>query len=153
MRVFTDCSLCDQDYFSTELTFVDYVRDRKQAQVHMMITQMYTGSGGTEYTLTFIGQLEFDGVNGTLTYIANKTDTLEMTRKAMLKVLKTGLVRYVIHTPLAEYLSVAYNKPTAAAKVVDNWDYWVFGFNFNGWLNGKSETSIPLSTAGLLQPE
>ncbi len=139
LKVFIDCSLCDQDYFHTELTFVNYVRDRKQAHVHVMITQMYTGSGGTEYTLTFIGQLEFDGVNDTLKYNANKTDTQDMTRKGMLKVLKTGLVRYVIHTPLAEYFSVAYNKPTSAAKVTDKWDYWVFSFNFNSWLNGESQ--------------
>jgi hypothetical protein len=139
LKVFIDCSLCDQDYFRTELTFVNYVRDRKQAHVHVMITQMYTGSGGTEYTLTFIGQLEFDGVNDTLKYNANKTDTQDMTRKGMLKVLKTGLVRYVIHTPLAEYFSVAYNKPTAAAKVADQWDYWVFSANLSSWFNGESQ--------------
>jgi len=139
LKVFIDCSGCDQDYFRTELTFVNHVRDRKQAHVHVMITQMYTGSGGTEYTMTFIGQLEFDGVNDTLKYNANKTDTQDMTRKGMLKVLKTGLFRYVIHTPLAEYFSVAYDKPTSGAKVVDKWDYWVFSFNFNSWLNGESQ--------------
>jgi hypothetical protein len=139
LKIFVDCSLCDQDYFRTELTFVNYVRDRKQAHVHVMITQMYTGSGGTEYTLTFIGQLEFEGVNDTLKYNANKTDTQDMTRKGMAKVLKTGLFRYVIHTPLADFFSVAYNKPAAAAKVVDKWDYWVFSFNFNSWLNGESQ--------------
>ena len=139
LKVFIDCSLCDQDYFRTELTYVNYVRDRKQAHVHIMITQMYTGSGGTEYTLTFIGQLEFDGVNDTLKYNANKTDTQDMTRKGMLKVLKTGLFRYVIHTPLADFFSVAYNKPSSSAKVVDKWDYWVFSFNFNSWLNGESQ--------------
>ena len=139
VKVFIDCSLCDQDYFRTELTFVNYVRDRKQAQVHILITQMYTGSGGTEYTLTFIGQLEFEGINDTLKYNANKSDTQDMTRKGMLKVIKAGLFRYVIHTPLADYFSVAYNKPTSAAKVVDKWDYWVFSFNFNSFLNGESQ--------------
>ena len=139
LKVFIDCSLCDQDYFRTELTFVNYVRDRKQAHVHVMITQMYTGSGGTEYTLTFIGQLEFDGINDTLRYNANKTDTQDMTRKGMLKVLKTGLFRYVIHTPLADFFSVTYNKPSSSSKVADKWDYWVFSFNFNSWLNGESQ--------------
>ncbi len=138
-KVFIDCSLCDQDYIRTEIPFVNYVRDRKQAHVHVLITQMYTGSGGTEHTLTLIGQLEFEGVDDTLKYVANKTDTQDMTRKGLVRVLKTGLVRYVIHTPLADYFSIAYNKPTAAAKVVDKWDYWVFSFNFNSWLNGESQ--------------
>ena len=91
--------------------------------MQVTIEQMYAGSG-TEYTLT---------------HSANKTDTLDMTRKGTLKVLKTGLVRYVIHTPLAEYLSVVYNNPTVAAKVVDNWDCWFFSDNFSSWLNGESE--------------
>jgi hypothetical protein len=139
LKIFVDCSLCDVDYFRTELTYVNFVRDRKQAHVHILMTQMYTGSGGTEYSLTFIGQQEFDGVNDTLKYNANKTDTQDMTRKGMLKVLKTGLVRYVNHTPLGEYLTIAYNKPTAAAKVADQWDYWVINANLSSWFNGESQ--------------
>ena len=49
-RVFIDCISCDMDYFRTEITFVNYVRDRKDAQVHVLITTQSTGSGGTEYT-------------------------------------------------------------------------------------------------------
>jgi len=138
-KVYIDCSLCDQDYIRTEISFINYVRDRKQADVHVMITQMYTGSGGTEYTLTLLGQNAFDGVNDTLKYNANKTDTPDMNRKGLVKVLKTGLVRYVIHTPLADYFSVSYNKPAAGANVVDKWDYWVFTTNLNSWFNGESQ--------------
>jgi hypothetical protein len=122
-KIFIDCGTCDQDYIRTEIPFVNYVRDRKQADVHVMITEMYTGSGGTEYTLTLMGQLRFDGVNDTLKYNANKSDTQDMTRKGLVGVLRKGLVRYVIHSPLAEYLNVAYTKPTAASKAVDEWDY------------------------------
>jgi hypothetical protein len=140
-RIFVDCSLCDLDYIKTEISYVNYVRDRKQAHVHVMITSMYTGSGGTEYTLTLIGQLQFEGVNDTLKYNANKTDTQDMIRKGLVKVLRIGLVRYIIHTPLAEYFSVAYNRPTAAAGVVDKWNYWVFNLSLNSWLNGESQYS------------
>jgi hypothetical protein len=138
-RMYIDCELCDQDYIRTEIGFVNYVRDRKQADVHLMITQMYTGGGGTEYTLTLLGQLGFDGVNDTLKYNANKTDTQDMIRKGLVGVLKKGLVRYVIHSPLAEYLSVAYAKPTAASQVFDKWNYWVFSTSFNSWFNGESQ--------------
>ena len=138
-KVYIDCSMCDQDYIRTEIPFVNYVRDRKEAQVHVMLTQMYTGSGGTEYTITFIGQLEFEGTNDTLKYNANKSDTQDMTRKGMVKVMKMGLVRYVIHTPLAEHFTVAYNKPTSGAKVVDKWDYWVVSTNLSSWFNGESQ--------------
>jgi hypothetical protein len=137
--VFIDCSACDLDYFKTEVSYVNYVRDRKQADVHVLITSMYTGGGGTEYTLTLIGQLRFEGVHDTLKYNANKTDTPDMTRKGLVKTLKMGLVRYVIHTPMAEHLAISYSKPTAAAAIVDQWNYWVFNVSLNGWLNGESQ--------------
>jgi len=40
VKVFLDCVnvSCDFDFFRTEITFVDYVRDRKQADVHLLIT-------------------------------------------------------------------------------------------------------------------
>jgi hypothetical protein len=138
-KVFIDCSSCDLDYIKTEISYVNYVRDRKQADVHVLITSMYTGGGGTEYTLTLMGQLRFEGVSDTLKYNANKTDTPDMTRKGLVKTLKMGLVRYVIHTPLAEHFSVTYNKPTAAAAVMDKWNYWVFTVSLSSWLNGESQ--------------
>jgi len=138
-KMYIDCGTCDQDFIRTEITFVNHVRDRKQADVHVMITEMYTGSGGTEYTLTLIGQQGFGGVNDTLRYNANKSDTQDMTRKGLVALLKKGLVRYVIHSPLAENLSIVYTSPTAGSKVVDQWDYWVFSTNLSSWFNGESQ--------------
>ncbi len=40
LKVYIDCDLCDLsdfDYIRTEITFVNYVRDRKEAQVHVLI--------------------------------------------------------------------------------------------------------------------
>lgn len=108
LKIFIDCGYCDQDYIRTEITFVNYVRDRKQAQVHILITTQYTGGGGTEYTLTLIGQLDFDGMDDTLKYVTNKTDTQDMIRKGLVHVLKAGLLRYAMRTPLADYFNVAY---------------------------------------------
>ena len=31
LKVFLDCNYCDMDYLRTELTFIDYVRDRMEA--------------------------------------------------------------------------------------------------------------------------
>ena len=54
LRVFLDCGRCDQDFMRTEITFVDFVRDRHDAQVHVLVTMQATG-GGTEYSMAFIG--------------------------------------------------------------------------------------------------
>jgi hypothetical protein len=55
LKVFLDCDWCDEQYFRTEVTFIDYMRDRKDADVHVLVTTQGTGGGGTEYTLKFIG--------------------------------------------------------------------------------------------------
>ena len=47
-KVFLDCSSCDIQHIKTEITLVNYVRDRKEAQVHILITTQSTGSGGRE---------------------------------------------------------------------------------------------------------
>ena len=39
LRVFLDCGRdCDRDYLRREITFIDYVRDRRDAQVHVLVT-------------------------------------------------------------------------------------------------------------------
>jgi len=47
LRVFLDCDRgCDFDYLRQEITFVNYVRDRRDAQVHVLITRERTAAGG-----------------------------------------------------------------------------------------------------------
>jgi hypothetical protein len=55
VRVFLDCPSCDQNYIRTEITFVSYVRDRTEADVHVLVTTQGTGGGGIQYSLKFIG--------------------------------------------------------------------------------------------------
>lgn len=45
VKVFLDCSDCFADYLREETTFVDFVRDRSEAAVHVIITSTTTGSG------------------------------------------------------------------------------------------------------------
>ena len=50
LKVFLDCENCFADFLRTEVAFVDYVRDRAEAEVHALITSATTGAGGREYT-------------------------------------------------------------------------------------------------------
>jgi len=67
-----------------------------------------------------------------------------MTRKDLIKALTSGLVRYVIHTPLSEYLTIGYERPGAAAKPADAWDSWVVSFNLQGYVSGRNTVQIPI---------
>lgn len=65
-KVFIDCRRCDIDYIRTEITFMNYVWDRREADIHVLITTQSTGSGGIEYTMAFIGQHAYEDYRNTL---------------------------------------------------------------------------------------
>ncbi|MBI1807525.1 MAG: hypothetical protein HYR76_10795 [Ignavibacteria bacterium] len=139
LRAYIDCTHCDLDYIRSEVTFINYVRDRSEAQLHTLITTERAGNGGVAYTFTFIGQQEFLGVNDTLTYISKQSDTEEIIRAGLVQSLKLGLIRYVERTPLAHNLSIGYEIPSKTAEVQDTWDYWLFSINANGSFSGEQQ--------------
>ncbi|MEK7726785.1 MAG: hypothetical protein AAB354_00160 [candidate division KSB1 bacterium] len=143
LNIYLDCdSFCDFDFIRTEIPYVNYVRDRKEAQLHVLITTQRTGSGGREHTLSLIGQHNFAGLNDTLKYVSQQTDTDDAVRKGLVRALKIGLVRYVSKTPFIEHLALTYNKPASASKVADKWNYWVFRFSANGYFNGEKSAKF-----------
>ncbi len=143
-RVFIDCQsyYCDLDYVRTEITFVNHVRERREAQVHVLITLQGTGSGGLEFTLSFSGQKEFKGMDETLKYFSHKADTEDEIRQGLVRVLKVGLVRYVAKTPIVECVAIGLTEQPKPTSVVDKWNSWVFSLSADGFFSGeKSYTS------------
>ena len=140
-KVYIDCGSCDIDYIRTEITFVNYVRDRKEAQIHVLITTQRTASGGVEYTLAFIGQHEFQGIDDTQKYFSNKTDTDDEIRQGLVKALKMGLMGYVAKTPISSRISISYAEEVKPKSVVDKWKNWVFSLSGRGYFNGEKSYS------------
>lgn len=140
-KVFIDCGDCDLDYIRTEITFVNYVRDRKEAQVHVLITTLRTGSGGREYTLSFNGQNKFAGIDDTQAYYSNKTDTEDEIRYGMVSALKMGLMSYVARTPIAGRIAISYEAEARPAAKTDKWRSWVFSLSGNAHLHGEESLS------------
>jgi hypothetical protein len=139
-RVYVDCPSCDMDYLRTEITFVNYVRDRKDAQVHVLITTQATGSGGTEYTLTFSGQEQFAGDDNVLKFVAGKTDTPDEIRSGLAGILKIGLVHYAGKTPLADKISISFRGEAKPTSVEDKWDFWVFSLSGLAYFDGEKSS-------------
>ncbi len=140
LNVFLDCWSCDDSFIRTEITYINYVRDRLQADVHILVTRQRTGSRGNEYTLTFIGQKRYTGVNDTLVYVSPESDTRDDTRRGMVTALKNGLFRYVLHTPQGRFLSTRYSRTTGAQDTEDPWDYWFFRVNANAFTHGEASS-------------
>jgi len=142
IRVFLDCESCDDDHMRTEITFVDYVRNREQGDVHLLITYLTTGGGGREYTCEFRGLGRFAGTNDTIVFNTGTADTEDMRRERLIRYLRLGLVRYATSTGAAEHLDVSYSDSGEAPPTIgDDWDYWVFKGNVNMYLNGEQSTS------------
>lgn len=145
LRVYLDCNVCDFDFLRTEITFVDYVRERQDAQVHILVTGQETGGGGTEYTLTFIGQREMAALGDTLRYVAPPATTPDDLRNGLARILKIGLLRYQSHIGDLSRFDVSYKEPsksTAPTAQHDPWNYWVFRTSANGYASGEKANNF-----------
>jgi len=147
VKVFIDCSGfwdCDSQYFRTNLTYVDHVRDRAVADVHILITGQSTGSGGDEATLAFIGLGPFARVDDTLKYVAPPNSASDAVRSGLVQKIKLGLMRYVAHSSAAGQLTIGASAPTKASEAKkpahDPWNYWVMRVSFNGSMYGESSS-------------
>jgi hypothetical protein len=137
VKVYLDCDSCDVEYIKTEITFVNYVRDRLEAQVHILITTQTTGGGGREYTLNFMGQNDLKGTNDIQKYFSTTTDTSDDIRRGLVKALKMGLMSYVGKTPIARRITVEYLPPDKAGPGRDRWNSWVFSLTGSGQFMGE----------------
>lgn len=131
---------------------MNYVRDRKEADVHILVTTQPTGSGGTEYVFKFIGLGRFEGVDDELKYMARQTQTWDERRRGYSELMKLGLVRYVASTTMADRLRLVYRPGEAAslpaAAPVDRWNFWSFRVRGSGAVSGeKSNKSRNLSSS------
>lgn len=140
VRVFLDCDRCSTSYMRRNLTFVDYVRDRQQADVHVLGTRRQTGGGGSSYRLEFIGQGPFASLRFQQSYDAASTLTEEERRRGLADALRTGLLPFASRTPEGDHLSVAYAPPEqqedrGPTPEEDPWNQWVFDIGASGSLD------------------
>lgn len=141
-KVFVDCSRCDMDYVRTEIIWVNYVRDRKEADIHILGTVQRTGSDGWEYTFEFIGLRNFSNIQHTLRYVSSRTDTWDEVRQGYIRTLKRGLFPFMLRTPIAEHLNIVLMRAFEPNDVEDKWNFWVFNIGMNGGLSGESRQNF-----------
>lgn len=145
--IFLDCSAfyCEPDFYRTDIGFVDHVRERTAADVHVLITRQNTGGGGNAFVLAFYGQQRFAGINDTLTTITAQGATEDEERRALSRTVKLGLARYLARTTDGgrTLVSVEPADTSAAAQstIHDPWNAWVFRVGLNGNLSRERDFS------------
>jgi hypothetical protein len=144
LTVFLDCrSGCDDNYFRTELTWVNWVRDREVADVQILITSEGAGANAERLTLAFIGLKAFAGRGDTLTHTTNPTTTGDERRKSMLQLITAGLVPYAARTSMLPQLKITSDSKSkdstqAKAQKADPWNAWQFEISLNGFMSGEA---------------
>jgi len=148
IRVFLDCQGrlrgCDRDFFLTEINFVNWMRDRFDADVQILVAGLTNGGGGTENTITFIGRRTFEGMVDTLVLNTLPNDPDDKIRRDLARTFKLGLTRFVARSPIASRMQLVYTAPfgrpgqqVSAAALKDKWNLWTYTTNTNVFVRAE----------------
>lgn len=134
--VFLECETCDLPFIQSQVSFVNFVKESSQAQVHVLLTRAATPTG-EEYTLSFKGRKEFAGDDDLLKYQPKEAAAAEEVKNGLVQTLKMGLMRYAGKTPVSSRISIDFLDKVKPTDVVDKWNFWVFSLSVNSFLNGE----------------
>lgn len=152
LRVFLDCQsrFCDRDFFVVEIPFVNWMRDRMDADVVLLVTTLRTGAGGQELTTAFIGGKRFAGRADTLVTTTQPNDADDVGRRELVRVFRLGLAPFAARTSAGRRLDVAFQAPRGARvgavadprNTRDPWNFWVYRVGANASINGEQRQSF-----------
>ncbi|MHB8838095.1 MAG: hypothetical protein ACYC7F_03995 [Gemmatimonadaceae bacterium] len=149
LRAYLDCREmgCDRDFLVTEMKWVNWMRERLDAEIHVLVTSAATGSGGRQYTVVAIGQKRYAGTADTLSYTSNANDSEDTSRRGLLRVISQLLLPYAARTPLGARLSVSFAAPApgtvaSSAAARDKWNFWTYSISANGYGSGEKRQSF-----------
>lgn len=144
LQVFLDCSNggnCFHDFMRQELRPIQFVRDRLDADVHILYTEQWNSNGSRRTTLYLIGRKSFEHMQDTLAFSVDPNATENEQRQQLLRELQIGLFPFVAHTDLRNQLTCGIQQKDSTqlipAAIKDPWNYWVFQVGINGNSNGN----------------
>ncbi len=158
VRVFLDCQGrdCDQTHFRTEIGWVNWVRDRADADLHVIFTSEGTGGGGVRYTFDFLGLREMAGRDDRLTYTSAGSDVRTETMDGLTHTFQLGLLRYAVERGQGSEFDLGFR---GQAPILlgegeeedaggangdpfrDPWNAWTFRFGLSGNLDLQERRS------------
>lgn len=137
LAIFLDCGFCDESFVRQEMTWVDHVREREVAGVHVLVTQQDTGAGGQAQTFDLIGLGSFAGMDVSTVYTTNANATEAEEREGFLRTLRAVLVPYLLRTSTGNRLQIEIAPEEDAGGELappadDPWDHWTFEMYADG---------------------
>ena len=143
LRVFLDGASDSENYIKVKLWYIDYVRDLKQSQVHIIINSQPTASGGSQYSVRFIGHEKFENKNDTLQYVAKVESSNRENRDELTNVITMGLMPYLASNGQQKYMAFDYtDKTKLVEQSIDKYKNWVYTASLNTFLSGDKVSEI-----------
>jgi hypothetical protein len=139
-KVFLVCDYCDQNYYKNEITFLNFVRDRRLADIVILLRTINTGNGGTEFTLEFSGENNFKDITTTEKFNAIPNQSNGEIREGIRDAIKKGVLLYLLKSNLASkinYSITGLENTANADQVKDKWNLWLFSISGN--LSGSGQ--------------
>jgi hypothetical protein len=142
LRLFMDCGtspLCDLDYARQQLPSLDFVRDRFNADVQILLSSQPTGNGGEQHTIQFEGQAAFVNYSDTLVFFTAPNAAIDNKRSTFIHHIKLGLIPFLLKNRNTDLIEVNFRKAdTAVALRKDPWRNWAFMVGGNVNFSGSS---------------
>ena len=150
-RIFFDCrgSRCDSSYYRTEIDWVTWVRDQRDAHLHVIMTSQQTGAGGREFLLDFMGRESYEEYEAQSRFQSLPTDTEREELDGVALTLGLGFAQFAVESGFRNVVQLdgisggdgeraAPEGVLSQEEVDDPWNLWVFRANTNGNYDGES---------------
>jgi hypothetical protein len=144
--VFMDCQgmarqYCDFDHVRREIQWVHWARDRKDADLHLLITAERAGGQASRYGLDYINLASTDGTSISLTFISDPDVTASENRDTLTRKIALGLIQFVASSPISDQLRIEHvaqpDQATQTRTIDDPWKLWTFRVSSSGRVNGE----------------
>ena len=144
LALFLDCNFCDNSFIRQEMPYLDHVRDREVADVHVLVTRESTGSGGEALTIDVIGLGMFDEMDFSTVFNTPANATEAEGRDGFLQTLEATLVPYLMQTPIRNRLrvNISPSEEDSNGKLQvteDPWNNWTFEIYADGSADFESQ--------------
>lgn len=141
--VFLDCQMnCFSDYLRQEVLYIDYARNRQDADVYVLATQQSASAGSREVQLIF-NYNSLSAYNAdTIKYI-RPPNISDAERRTLFETnLKRGLLPALFNSAVAERITFDITPDESDKRLEeaaeDPWNLWSFNVSVNLNINGES---------------
>lgn len=142
LKVYIDENAIDFNFIRNKIEFADFVNDPITADVHILIIEEPTGSGGTNYSIWFNNRGVKNIKDYTLSTSVIAEETEHHIREKLAETIIRGLMPYLNEMSNAHKYKLSFEKIDDQTTVLDdNWKNWVFSLTSSGGFDYEENRS------------